>query len=506
MVDALIFLAAMALILQTLIGLSFLVSCIWEKERRATFFAGLQFLAMFGVLILYLYLTWIGFFEAGLGLVLLVVALVLGAVAVFIFMRRTSPNKRALQGAAGLIVGDVKRHDEREIVSVRNRLRPGSAQYKEFYAEHPEYKDYDTRRRKIGGAAGPHPGAIDRPYEGPNMAATLACWFLPIYLSAPDKLKPQPHLEFRGKRVNLSPEEATERVKGYTQRLGADLVGITEINPLWIYSHRGNTYHDNGRLGWEDWGKEIKVEHKYAIVFGTEMSLEMIAAAPHTPSVVESMLNYSKGAYIATQLAAYIANLGYSATANRTRHYEAPLVPLAVDAGLGELGRLGYLITKKFGPRVRLGAVTTDLPLMTDKPVDIGVEHFCKVCKKCAVCCPSNSIPAERDQTAVNGLLRWKLNNETCFEYWAKVGTDCNICMRVCPWSHARTLPHKIIIALITRNRFARHLFSLMDDIFYGKKPKAKTAPKWAQFGREKKNKGERSQLPSSGLADSARI
>jgi reductive dehalogenase len=157
------------------------------------------------------------------------------------------------------------------------------------------------------------------------------------------------------------------------------------------------------------------------------------------------------------------------------------MVPLAVDAGLGEYGRLGYLMTRQFGPRVRLGAVSTDLPLVADSPVDIGVEDFCRICKKCATCCPSNSIPSD-DPKEFNGTRRWKLNSETCFDYWGTVGTDCNICMRVCPWSHANTFPHKIIRALITRNRYSRRLFSIMDDIFYGKKPKPKAPPNWAQY------------------------
>jgi reductive dehalogenase len=157
------------------------------------------------------------------------------------------------------------------------------------------------------------------------------------------------------------------------------------------------------------------------------------------------------------------------------------MVPLAVDAGLGELGRLGYLITKEFGPRVRVGVVTTDLPLVPDKPVDIGVADFCSICKKCAACCPSGSIPLAEKST-VNGTLRWKLNAETCFDYWGKIGTDCNICMRVCPYSHAKTFPHRLIVWFITRNKYARRLFSFMDDIFYGKKPKAKPAPKWSEY------------------------
>jgi reductive dehalogenase len=255
------------------------------------------------------------------------------------------------------------------------------------------------------------------------------------------------------------------------------LIGISELNPSWIYSHRGEIFHEN----WEDWGREIDLNHRYVIIFTTEMSFEMIAAAPHTPTSIESRVQYAKGAAIATQLAAFIANLGYAATANHFRHYDLLLVPAAVDAGLGEMGRFGYLITKKFGPRVRLAAVTTDLPLIPDKPVDIGVEDFCRDCKKCAICCPSNSIAME-DQTEVNGSLRWKLNEETCFEYWGKVGTGCNICMRVCPWSHAGTLPHQLIKILVSRNRMARRLFTTMDDIFYGKKPKSKEPPAWARY------------------------
>jgi hypothetical protein len=72
----------------------------------------------------------------------------------------------------------------------------------------------------------------------------------------------------------------------------------------------------------------------------------------------------------------------------------------------------------------------------------------------------------------------------TCFDYWGKVGTDCNVCMRVCPWSHARTLPHRMIVWMVARNGAARRLFSRMDDIFYGERPRPKDPPAWASFGR----------------------
>ncbi len=477
MVDIFIYFVLAGLIGQAAIGLSYLISSVWEKEKRASFFAALQFLGMAGALLLFILWWQTGSpYDPG-GVIILVFLLVGGALVGLFFVSKSSANQKALQGTRGAIVSDVKRIDEMDIVFARNRtIRPGSQQYKAYYQMRPEYEKKDGARREKGGPLG-HAGAIDKPKDRPNIAATLSSQGIALHLAAPEAYHPAAHLEFKGQRVEMSPQEASKRVKGYCLNVGAKLVGITEINRLWVYSNRGEIFREN----WEDWGKEIEMTHKYAVVFATEMAFDLVGTAPHTPTVIASMSNYAEDAFIATQLAAYIANLGYSATANHLRHYDALLVPLAVDAGLGEIGRLGYLMTKDYGPRIRLSAVTTDLPLVADCPVDIGVEDFCKICKKCAHCCPSNSIPLD-DQKEVNGTLRWKLNAETCFDYWAKVGTDCNICMRVCPWSHAITFPHKIIRALISRNRLSRRLFYYMDDIFYGQKPKPKPAPEWAQY------------------------
>lgn len=485
-VNILLLIGAIGLALQAYIGFTFFTSSIRERERRAAFFGFLQFLGMFVLLLFYLFLAWAGFFHRTAGLMLLIAGYVSAGAAAFFLLRKTEPNEKALLGSKGLICGEVKRFDEREHVFARNRaIRPGSEQYGLFYREHPEYEAFDTQRRERGGPIG-HPGVIDRPHGDANVAMTLAGQSMCLNLSSPEMVTPEPHFFLKERlakgKVELSPEEATERVKGYAGHLGAALVGITEINPLWIYSRRGEIFHEN----WEDWSREISLDHPYGIVIAEEMDLELIGPAPHTPTVIESMQNYAKGAYISTQIAAFISNLGYSATANHLRHYDAILPPLAVDAGLGEMGRLGYIMTKELGPRVRLSAVTTDLPLIPDRPVDIGAHDFCMICKKCAACCPSRSIPEEDAPREHNGTLRWKINDETCFDYWGKIGTDCNICMKVCPWSHARTFPHRLIVWMITRNKYARRIFSVMDDIFYGKKPKPKVGPRWAEYRAKK--------------------
>jgi hypothetical protein len=476
MVDLLTFITASVLILQAFIGLSYFVSSMWEKETRASIFAGLQFLFMLVPVVIFFFLILsTRFFETGLGVAALIAGLVIVALAAFFLVRRSGTDPKALEGTKGLIVGDVKRQDERGIVFARNdHLKPGTDEYREFYEKHPDLEENDAKRRQMGlGALGSAQGSIDKPYEEPNVAVVTATAVTAHNLAAPYTVKPRSFLPLREKLTPL-PEKSTERIKGYAKYLGADLVGITEINPLWTYSHRG-------MAGAPEYGQKIEVDHKYAIVFAVEMTQELVRTAPHTSMTIETMDNYARGARISTQLAAFIANLGYSATANFVFHYETLLAPLAVDAGLGQVGRLGYLMTREFGPRLRLAGITTDLPLIPDKPVDIGVEDFCKICKKCAVCCPSGSI-LHGDPGVFNGTQRWKLNAETCFEYWAKIGSDCNICMRVCPWSHARTFPHRFIAWMITRNKMSRRLFYYMDDLFYGKKPRPNVPPKWAEF------------------------
>ena len=120
-------------------------------------------------------------------------------------------------------------------------------------------------------------------------------------------------------------------------------------------------------------------------------------------------------------MAIFIRYLGYRAipSANDT----ALNVPLAMEAGLGEAGRSGLLITRKFGPRVRLCKVFTDLPLLNDTYKPFGVTEFCKVCKKCAIHCPFQAIP-DGDMTTDghnisnhSGILKYYSNYEKCFQF-----------------------------------------------------------------------------------------
>jgi ferredoxin len=272
---------------------------------------------------------------------------------------------------------------------------------------------------------------------------------------------------------SLPPEGLTDYVKGLALYLGALEVGITELKPYHIYSHIGR--------GPGAWGDPIHLSHSHAVAFTVEMSHEMIGANPAPVGVMESAKQYVESARVAVSLAAAIRYLGFDARAHIDGSYRVICPLVARDAGLGEIGRMSLLMTPQQGPRVRLGVVTTNLPLIPGgrKP-DASVIDFCNICKKCAVNCPSKSIPSE-DRQEIDGALRWKLDADTCFRYWNVIGTDCGICMNVCPYSHPDTFYHNLTRWGIARSGFFRRLALRLDDLFYGKKPAPRTPPAWTR-------------------------
>jgi len=121
--------------------------------------------------------------------------------------------------------------------------------------------------------------------------------------------------------------------------------------------------------------------------------------------------------------------------------------------------------------------------LVPDKPLSIGADEFCRRCKKCAESCPSRSIlPGEK--VVHNGALKWKLNEDTCFEYWSKVGTDCSVCMAVCPFSRPNTFLHRTVRWFVAHSPVAQRLFPSMDNVLYGRKWRPKPVPPWLSFPR----------------------
>ena len=443
----------------------FTVESIKEKEHRAPKMgAGVAFSA----LIIATVILWVPILRIPIA-----VAFGLGIIFGLILLVPGRPGAAVMKGAEGHVVGEPERHDERDIPFARLRsVPPGSEYYRRYYTMHPEKEHADALRREKGLLG--QPGSIDSRYQ-PNVSMMEAAFDMPEFLGPHAESKPE-----SGRQASsLSPERATEIVKNYALHIGADAVGICRINPLWLYSHRGEIFYDR----WEDWGKEIDPDAlpAYAVVMLTEMDLDHVSAAPHTPTVAESAGCYAKGAYLSTLLARWFVHMGFRGIAQNTRRYDVVMPPLAVDAGLGEVGRLGYLMAPMFGPRIRIFATFTDMPLIPDKPISIGADEFCKRCKKCAESCPSRSILLG-DKVVYKGALKWKLDADSCFDYWGKVGTDCSICMAVCPFSRPDTTLHRVVRWFVARSPIAQRVFPYIDNFLYGRKWRPKPVPSWLEY------------------------
>ncbi|MFZ4508842.1 MAG: reductive dehalogenase [Fimbriimonas sp.] len=229
-----------------------------------------------------------------------------------------------------------------------------------------------------------------------------------------------------------SPAENSADVKKAAIFLGADLAGICAYDDRWVYTHN----YSRRELR----EKPIDLpELPFVVVIANEMDHGTIQTVPSALSGAATGQGYSRDIIAALSLAAYIRNLGYEAVASLND--TALSIPLAIQAGLGEYGRHGLLITKEFGPRVRIAKVFTDLPLVPDAPIRFGVREFCEVCRRCSGACPPKAIAdgpatiAPHSISNVPGIRKWTVNADKCFKFWGNQGTDCSICIRVCPYN-----------------------------------------------------------------------
>ncbi len=234
-----------------------------------------------------------------------------------------------------------------------------------------------------------------------------------------------------------SPEAMSAEIKHVAKLFGAGAVGIADYDERWVYSHSYSRQTDT------DTPIEMPEGITHAIVIAVEMDYDLMQTAPSVLGSTSTGFGYSSDTVTLLTLGEYIRHLGYQAVVclNDT----AISIPLAIEAGLGEYGRMGLLITKEFGPRHRLGKIFTDMPLTSDKPIHFGVKEFCEICHLCAKACPSKAISdvepsAEQvNMSTIKGVKKWSIDGEACFQTWGNLNSDCSICVRVCPYNQDYT-------------------------------------------------------------------
>ena len=229
-----------------------------------------------------------------------------------------------------------------------------------------------------------------------------------------------------------NPSDASAEIKKISQFFGSDLCGITHLDKRWLYSKRVDVRDmSEVELGLPDGLTSV-------IVLGHQMDKELVQTYPSALGGAATGREYSHEATIVMQVAAYIRNLGYQAVASMND--TGLVIPMAIQAGLGEYARNQLVITPEFGPRLRFSKIFTDMPLEADKPKRPGVAKFCDICTKCVDACPVKALPSGPPKTggglsSIKGVRKWTSDAEKCFSFWATLSTDCAICMRVCPFN-----------------------------------------------------------------------
>ena len=178
---------------------------------------------------------------------------------------------------------------------------------------------------------------------------------------------------------------------------------------------------------------------KWVIVIAFEIEEDAIATSSTAISAASLGNGYSRIASTASRLAEFIRVLGFNAIP--CGDMTGLSIPMAIDAGLGELGRNGLLITPSYGPRVQLAKVITDLPLVADQPIHFGVAEFCAICNQCVPLCPGNAIsaasPTAEPLNISNnpGVEKWPVDAEKCLDASPSDSAVCSTCIQVCPFN-----------------------------------------------------------------------
>jgi reductive dehalogenase len=280
------------------------------------------------------------------------------------------------------------------------------------------------------------------------------------------------------KTLVRDPAAMSRHIKEVALAFGAGAVGIAASHPSFFYAKGAR--HNDGRVN-DQWGpiedSPEELARRFPFIISTPVPLdhEMIQAHRHFIGDIAYGLGDVTVTLVRTNLARYIAELGYAAEGGIAIPHAA-----AIASGLGELGRNGMVITRKFGAQVLLGdCIATDLPLVADHPIDLGVEDFCKICRKCAVTCPTNSITFG-DKVVWNGIEKYKIKWESCYRlrpYVADHWGTCLTCITVCPYSKPNTWWHGLALRVLRTTPVALRPgvvwpLKWLDDTFWGKVPR----------------------------------
>jgi len=278
-----------------------------------------------------------------------------------------------------------------------------------------------------------HPPTL-HPFAELQIAARSQMSKCPGYVTAFSKAHAHPELvPVATTRPEISPEELTRAVSEFALSHEADDIGITPMDPLYVF-------------------EGYMIEEPTVIVLAVGHNYERLKQVPSDETNGEGIADvgdqYARGTRSSFALANWIRSQGYNARAFPGPSADALLlIPAAVACGLGELGKHGSLISRKFGAGVRLAAVTTDMPLVATSAQPFGADDFCNTCQVCTKACPPGAISEQKQM--VRGVERWYVDFDKCIPAFTEL-SGCAICIAECPWTRPNVRP-KLLVTMARR-------------------------------------------------------
>jgi ferredoxin len=340
--------------------------------------------------------------------------------------------------------------DERDHVFSRNNSYKNAEISKKYYEIHPEKKTKDDKiftKIRMG-----EPGGK---YYDKSLTPMVNSSF--DFIEYINKFPLNNILKNKNKNKKLN----TKNLKYLAKMYGAVDVGIVKLKSHHFYSKKGRNI--------EKWGEKIENHHKYGIVLVFPRDLSMVKTAPLPPAFLNSAQSYVQAAVCSQVLSKYINESGYESKPHTDGNYEILCVPAAKDCGLGEVSLSSLFLHPEYGTGVRLSVVSTNMELKETKRKNHQyIIHFCNLCKKCFKNCPSKAIPEFKPEK--RGFTHWSVDENKCYSYWRFLGTDCGICMKVCPFSKPYNLIHNFIRWYISRNRINQKITLFFENLIYKRK------------------------------------
>ncbi len=213
-----------------------------------------------------------------------------------------------------------------------------------------------------------------------------------------------------GQRLDAA--RLSAQIRAEAARLGISAVGFAAYDPKYTFAEYAGS-HDQGSV----------------IVCVYEQDWAATQTAPSARSERAAFRAYAGLQTRAVALAEFVERQGHRAHPHSFTG-EAVAIHYGVQAGLGQLGLNGQLLTPAAGSRARLSLITTDALLVHNEPVDYGVHAICDACQACVQRCPVGAIPNRRGEH--RGIRKVKIKTERCFPVVA-TAEGCAVCMKVCP-------------------------------------------------------------------------